>query len=40
MGHGSFRRLKAHKQLPVLKTALLKHREPVAAGVDQTAEAA
>ena len=35
-----FRRLKAHKQLPVLEAALLKHREPGAAGVDQTAEAA
>lgn len=35
-----FRRLRAHKQLPVLKAALLKHREPGAAGVDQTAEAA
>jgi putative transposase len=35
-----FRRLKAHKQLPILKAALLKHREPGAAGVDQTAEAA
>lgn len=35
-----FRRLKAHKQLPVLKAALLKHREPGTTGVDQTAEAA
>ena len=35
-----FRRLKAHKQLPILKAALLKHREPGITGVDQTAEAA
>jgi hypothetical protein len=35
-----FRRLKAHKQLPVLKAALLKRREPGAASVDQAAEAA
>ena len=35
-----FRRLKAHKQLPVLKAALLQNREPGATGVDQTAEAA
>ncbi|HKK30583.1 MAG TPA: IS256 family transposase, partial [Alphaproteobacteria bacterium] len=35
-----FRRLKAHKQLPVFKAALLQHREPGATGVDQTAEAA
>lgn len=35
-----FRRLKAHKQLPVLKAALLKHRDPGVAGVDQTAKAA
>jgi transposase-like protein len=35
-----FRRLKAHKQLPVLKAALLKHREANATAVDQTAEAA
>lgn len=35
-----FRRLKAHQQLPVLKATLLKHREPDADGVDQTAEAA
>ncbi|MFP4043154.1 MAG: IS256 family transposase, partial [Rhodosalinus sp.] len=35
-----FRRLKAHKQLPLLKAALLKHREPGTTGVDQTAEAA
>ena len=35
-----FRRLKAHKQLPVLKAALLKHREVGTTGVDQGAEAA
>ena len=35
-----FRRLKARTQLPVLKAALLQHREPGATGVDQTAEAA
>jgi hypothetical protein len=35
-----FRRLKAHKQLPILKDALLKHREPGAAAVDQAAVAA
>ncbi|MGA1677816.1 MAG: IS256 family transposase, partial [Pseudomonadales bacterium] len=35
-----FRRLKAHKQLPVLKAALLKHRKLGAPGVDQAKEAA
>ena len=35
-----FRRLKAHKQLSILKAALLKHREPGITVVDQTAEAA
>ena len=35
-----FRCLKAHKQLPVLKAALLKHQEPGAVCVDQTAVAA
>jgi len=35
-----FRRLKAHKQLPVLKAALQKHRERGSTGIDQTAEAA
>jgi putative transposase len=36
-----FRRLKAHKQLPILKAALLRHREAnPTAGVDQTAAAA
>jgi len=36
-----FRRLKAHKQLPVLKAALLRHREAdPATGVDQAAKAA
>lgn len=35
-----FLRLRAHKQLPVLKEALLKHREPGTTGVDQTADAA
>ena len=35
-----FRRLKAHKQLPVLKAALQKCREPGPAGVDQNAKAA
>ena len=38
---GGFRRLKAHKQLPTLKAALLRHRETdPATGVDQTAAAA
>jgi transposase-like protein len=36
----SFRRLKGHKQLPDLKATLLKHSDPGAAGVDQTAKAA
>jgi putative transposase len=35
-----FRRLKAHKQLPVLKAALLKHQEVGTTGVDRTEEAA
>ena len=36
-----FRRLKAHKQLPILKAALLRHREAdPTTGVDQTAAAA
>ena len=35
-----FRRLKAHKQLPVLKATLMKHREVGTTGVDQTAQAA
>ena len=35
-----FRRLKAHKQLSVLKAALKQHRERGSIGVDQTAEAA
>ena len=35
-----FRRLKAHKQLPILKAALLKHRETGNTGVDQSAQAA
>ena len=35
-----FRRLKPHKQLPVLTAALLKPREPDATAVDQTGEAA
>lgn len=35
-----FRRLKAHKQLPILKAALLKHRKTANTGVDQTADAA
>ena len=34
------RRLKAHKQLPILKAALLRHRDAdPATSVDQTAEA-
>ncbi len=28
-----FRHLKAHKQLPILKAALLKHREPGITGI-------
>lgn len=35
-----FRRLKAHRQLPVLKAALPKHREVGSTGVDQTEKAA
>ena len=36
-----FRRLKAHKQLPILKVALLRHREAnPTTGVDKTAAAA
>lgn len=35
-----FRRLKAHKQLPVLNVALLQRRKPGSTGVDQTSEAA
>lgn len=35
-----FRRLKAHKQLPALKAALLKHQHAGAASVDQTEKAA
>ncbi len=35
-----FRRLKAHRQLRVLKAALLKHREVGSTGVDQTEKAA
>ena len=35
-----FRRLKAHKQLPVLKAALQKCREHGPAGADQNAKAA
>jgi hypothetical protein len=35
-----FRRIKAHKQLPVLKVAILKHREVETTGVDQTVTAA
>ena len=35
-----FRRLKAHKQLPILKAALLTQREADPTGVDQTVKAA
>jgi transposase-like protein len=35
-----FRRLKAHKQLPILKAALVQHRMAATTSVDQTAEAA